>query len=385
MQSLAKAWRIFARAVTAACLIAVMQITDAGERGAHWPALFGASKAAAEGDPKLSSLLGVRPQSILGSTGAGGIETASDERDLQERAKFAPEFVDVWPNDMPPPPPRVREWRMSWNFRMPEQDEGAANTPAWRRYAAAAPVDDGRPRIVIVLDDLGLNRRNAWRSVALPGPLTLAVMSYAEDAERLVDGIRKAGHEVMLHLPMEPENPLEDPGPNALRVDLPDGEIDRRLAWALARFDGYVGVNNHMGSRYTADARAMRSVLREVRARDLLFLDSLTSGSSRGATLARSMGIPHARRDVFIDHELSPSAIARQLNRLEAVARARGHAIGIGHPHSMTLDMLAAWLPGLEARGFVLAPVSAVVDIPESDLAGAETEPNVASLSAAQP
>jgi polysaccharide deacetylase 2 family uncharacterized protein YibQ len=220
---------------------------------------------------------------------------------------------------------------------------------------------DGRPRIVVVIDDVGPNRRAALRSVELPGPLTISVLSYAENARRLAPAVKAAGHELLLHLPMEPEDRNENPGPNALRVDLPKREIARRLAWALGRFQDYVGINNHMGSRFTADASGMRQVMQEMRERGLLYLDSLTSAASRGRAVAREWGVPHAVRDVFIDHDLDTASISRELRRLEEVALARGHAIGIAHPHDLTLDMLAAWLPGLERRGFVLAPLSAVV------------------------
>ncbi len=125
----------------------------------------------------------------------------------------------------------------------------------------------------------------------------------------------------MLHLPMEPRALDADPGPNALLTGLPEGELDCRIAVNLGRLNGYVGVKNHMGSRFTASARDMRRVMVALRARDLLFLDSLTTGRSTGHGLAREFGIPTVVRDIFLDNDRAPASIRRQLAR--TVARPR--------------------------------------------------------------
>ena len=135
-----------------------------------------------------------------------------------------------------------------------------------------------------------------------------------------------------------------------------------RLDWSLARFEGYVGVNNHMGSRFTGSVADLAPVLQEIQARGLLFLDSKTSSASVAAGLARRLALPFVERDVFLDHSFDdPAAIRRQLAALEATARRRGFAVAIGHPHDATLTELARWLPEAERRGFALVPVSAIV------------------------
>src|SRR5690606_38194193 len=141
-------------------------------------------------------------------------------------------------------------------------------------------------------------------------------------------------------------------------------ERQRRLAANLARFDAYVGVNNHMGSRFTADAAAMGPVLAELKARGLLFLDSRTTSRSMGAKLARDMGLPYAERDIFLDNERDAAAIRRQLLAAEAQARRKGAAIVIGHPHPETVESLSIWLSELEDKGFVLVPLTALVEAP---------------------
>jgi len=117
-----------------------------------------------------------------------------------------------------------------------------------------------------------------------------------------------------------------------------------------------------MGSRFTASARDMRRVMVALRARDLLFLDSLTTGRSTGHGLARELGIPTVVRDIFLDNDRAPASIRRQLARTVARARGHGHAIAIGHPYPETLDALESWLPRLAAQGLV--PVSALVSAP---------------------
>jgi uncharacterized protein len=235
------------------------------------------------------------------------------------------------------------------------------DVPAWRRYAALAPADTGAPMIAIIIDDVGLNTQRMAQAIALPHPLTLAILPYAEHIAPWAAKVRAAGHELMLHLPMEPTDPEEDPGPNALLADLDPAEIARRIDWNLARFDGYVGVNNHMGSRFTASTVLMRPLMHRLAQRGLLFIDSLTTSASVGEELARAEGVPTAARDVFLDNDIEVSRIRAQLAKVEHCAARKGYCIAIGHPHPETLSVLAKWLPGLAARGFVLVPVSAIV------------------------
>jgi polysaccharide deacetylase 2 family uncharacterized protein YibQ len=233
--------------------------------------------------------------------------------------------------------------------------------PAWQRFAVPPPPTAGRPMIAIIIDDVGLDRPNADRVVALPGPLSLSFMTYAEDLPRLTAAARRHGHELMVHVPMEPLDDELDPGPQTLRVGLPPEELLRRLRWGLSRFDGYVGINNHMGSRFTESRDGMRLVIDELKSRGLLFVDSRTIADSVGGKVAAELGVPHVDRDVFLDNEQSAAAVDQQLARTEEVARRRGWAVAIGHPHPATIAALSRWLPGLAQRGFVLVPVSAIV------------------------
>lgn len=245
---------------------------------------------------------------------------------------------------------------------VPLPGHGTAEPPLWQQHAVAVESSPGRPMIAIVLDDVGVNRRGAAKAVTLPGPLTLSFMTYARDLPAMTAEARAAGHELMLHVPMAPQNAALDPGPNVLREGIPQAELLQRLSWGLARFDGYVGINNHMGSRFTASAEGMALVMAELKARGLLFLDSLTAGNSVAGRLAAEAAVPYAVRDVFLDNEPDDlAAIHRQLAILEQTARERGYAVGIGHPHDGTVAALQAWIPEMRARGFALVPISAIV------------------------
>ena len=238
----------------------------------------------------------------------------------------------------------------------------ARRPPEWQRNAAKASAEPGQPMIAIVIDDLGLRRANTARAIALPAPLTLSFLTYARGLPGLAKAARENGHELLLHVPMEPKDPRNDPGPRVLKVGHTDAEIARRLEWALGRFEGFVGINNHMGSRFTAAPDAMARVMDELGRRGLLFLDSLTSPSSVSWRAAVRARVPFARRDVFLDHAArDPAAIRARLEALERIARRRGYAVGIGHPHGATLRVLAAWLPEARRRGFALVPISAIV------------------------
>ncbi|WP_298721174.1 divergent polysaccharide deacetylase family protein [uncultured Ferrovibrio sp.] len=235
------------------------------------------------------------------------------------------------------------------------------SAPAWRARAVAPPAGAKPPFVAIIIDDAGLDRKNTARAIKMAGPLTISFMSYAHELAEQSAAARAAGHEVMLHLPMEPlDAKRNNPGPNALWLNLDEAELKRRLQWNLDRFDSYVGINNHMGSRFTADAPRMTLVMEEVSRRQIFWLDSLSGPKSVGSAIARKAGVDTAERDLFLDDERSPG-IQHELAAMERIARARGDVIAIGHPHTSTLDALEKWIAGAKEKGFSLVPVSTVL------------------------
>ncbi|MDA0656271.1 MAG: divergent polysaccharide deacetylase family protein [Proteobacteria bacterium] len=235
-----------------------------------------------------------------------------------------------------------------------------ANAP-WRKYAILTPTIGTRPAISIVLDDLGIDQRRTGNAIDMPAPLTLAFIPYGYNLRTHTARAHASGHELLVHIPMEPLDMAANPGKNALLTTLTEKQLRSRLEWNLTRFQGYVGINNHMGSKFTAWGPGMKIVLQTLKNRGLLFLDSKTNKDTRGYRLAKSLSVPHAVRDVFIDHVISEESITRQLRLLEKIARERGGAIGIGHPHDATIAALKIWIPAAKKRGIVFVPISVLV------------------------
>ena len=242
---------------------------------------------------------------------------------------------------------------------------GTLNTPsteaAVTRLEANPPIrTDGVARVVIVIDDLGHSPALARQTMQLPDKVTLAFLPYSPSTPELAREAMRSGHEVIVHLPMEPGGDA-DPGPNALLLDLTSSEIRRRVDWALSRVPGAVGVNNHMGSRFTSDPVSIGLVLERLRERRLFFVDSLTSPSSAAGSTAKAMGIPSTIRDIFIDHEPTRRAIDKQLARIERLALSTGSAVAIGHPGPDTLAALRAWMPEARRRGIVFTQLGEII------------------------
>lgn len=215
----------------------------------------------------------------------------------------------------------------------------------------------GFPRIAIVIDDLGGSPEAISRLMALPGPVSYAFLTANAGTPVQAKMVATAGLDVMLHMPMEPEG-KQDPGPNALLVANSPEENLRRLRWHLARLPLATGVNNHMGSRFTADGDRLRPVLAALRDAGLFWLDSRTSGRSVGYQVAKDLHMRAVQRDIFLDHEPDEATILAQLRHTEEVAAREGYAIAIGHPYPETLAVLERWMPKAQGRGFVLVGIA---------------------------
>ena len=241
------------------------------------------------------------------------------------------------------------------------------NIKTWEKFAV--PVQpDGRPMIAIVFDDLGIDKSRTQRVIELPSPLTLSFLPYANNLGVQLKAARKAGHEIWMHVPMEPSTPTIDPGPQVLLTGSSPREINESLAWNLDRFDGYVGINNHMGSRFTAHLAEMHVVMEELHRRGLAFLDSLTSEQSQAGLAATTAEVDFATRNIFIDHKDSLDMIRLQLEKTKSLARKKGHAIAIAHPRDNTLKVISSWLNHVDQTNFLFVPVSALLKRSEENL-----------------
>ena len=233
----------------------------------------------------------------------------------------------------------------------------------WRVYARPFPTERDRPRIAILLQDLGLSQEQTNNAIQqLPGAVSLGFTPYARRLDQWIDLSRAAGHEVLLQVPMEPfDFPTSDPGPHTLLTSAGPDENLERLEFLLSRFTGYVGVYNRMGDRFTSSLDSLQPVLQSIRDRGLLFVDARTSGTSVAGRIADDLGLPHALNNREIDQVASRVEIDAKLIDLENIARQHGQALGIARPYPVTLERLAQWAATLEEKGIDLAPVSALV------------------------
>ena len=207
------------------------------------------------------------------------------------------------------------------------------------------------PRISIIIDDLGYDLEIVRRFLALDLQLSLSILPLAPHTGAIVKEGHKKNFELMLHLPMEPKNfPAINPGPGALFANMKDDEIRRIIESHLKRVTGARGVNNHMGSHFTQNRNKMTVVLGELKKKNLFYVDSRTTKETVAFILAREMGVPTANRNVFLDTDLSPKALRFQMQRLMGMARTSGAAIGIGHPHEKTLELLKAYVPKIKSE-----------------------------------
>ncbi|MFD2207331.1 divergent polysaccharide deacetylase family protein [Kiloniella antarctica] len=250
------------------------------------------------------------------------------------------------------PKPSTQERQIA---SLPPPDNPGEQKYVWRRPE--------RPMIAIVLDDVGVNRTGAELAIELPSAITLSFMTYAPDVQKMTKAAQKKGHELMLHVPMEPLGSA-DPGPQALLTELSDEEILSRLEWGMVQFDGYIGINNHMGSKFTGWERGMQVVMQRIEKTDYFFMDSRTSPRSVAAQTASLLGVPVLERDTFIDNDYQNThKIESQLELTEKIAIKNGHAIAIGHPHRTTVKVLHEWVKSAESRGFDIVPISKILTL----------------------
>jgi polysaccharide deacetylase 2 family uncharacterized protein YibQ len=198
----------------------------------------------------------------------------------------------------------------------------------------------------LIIDDLGQNLPRDRRVLALPGPVTAAIMPDTPHASEFAREAHRAGKIVILHMPMDPAT-----GPFAWHPDLPIEELGKRLDAAFQAVPFTAGINNHMGSRMTAQPAAMAWLMAELQRRNKFFVDSRTSAQTVAAAEAQKIGLAHVSRDVFLDDERTEAAITTQLQTAIKLAHKQGSVVMIGHPYPQTLAVLERELPKLKAQG----------------------------------
>ena len=222
------------------------------------------------------------------------------------------------------------------------------------------------PRIrhaALVIDDLGQDLEAARQLVQMPYPITFAVLPHLEHSAATAEAAHRAGREVMLHLPMEPDSAAR-PGPGEIRVGMSRAEVVRLVDEDLRSVPFVAGVNNHMGSRATADERLMKVVIEALAERRLFFVDSRTTAQSVALEVARRRGVPATYRSVFLDDVETVPYTLGQLREFLRAIETQDAALAIGHPHPTTLAALERFLPELERHAVRMVPASQLLRLP---------------------
>jgi len=215
------------------------------------------------------------------------------------------------------------------------------------------------PRIAIIIDDLGYELDGGQRAIALPGPISFAVLPGTPRGRSLALRAFASGKEVLLHLPLqaEPDDPVHDP--LVISLNMSRHEVHDTFGQALSTVPHAIGVSSHRGSMLTRHPGHMRWLMEEIRARDtLFFIDSFTTHRSVALQIARETGVDARKRDVFLDPDRRPETVVHEFARMKTLARKRGAIVAIGHPYPATLELLERELPKLAAAGYQLVTIS---------------------------
>jgi hypothetical protein len=239
--------------------------------------------------------------------------------------------------------------------------DGTRPAEAFAQPVQALPGKPDAPRVALIVGGLGVSDNATADAIAkLPGVVTLGFVPYGSNVAMLTARARGGGHEILLQVPMEPFNyPDNDPGPQTLLTSLTAQQNMDRLYTVMSRFQGYVGIANTMGGRFTAAEDSFAPILRESAKRGLIFVDNGASPRSVASRIAGANGLAFAKADVILDSVPTPTEIDHALDRLEMTAREHGVAVGISSALPVSIDHIAKWAKAAAARGLQLVPISA--------------------------
>ena len=227
-------------------------------------------------------------------------------------------------------------------------------------------LEKGKPfaYIAILIDDIGQNMSTLDDLLAINAPLSFAILPYQQYSLQAAEKLHRRKREILLHLPMEPHSfPQNNPGKGALFLCMTDEEIQQQLRSNLQSVPYVVGVNNHMGSRFTEDEEKMSVVMEELKKRGLYFVDSRTTGLSKAKQAADRTGIRFAARKIFIDNEQSYETSLQNIMRVkqEFTGNNKGPVLLIAHPHPTTVSSIRDAVPLLREQGIEIVSLSKII------------------------
>lgn len=249
--------------------------------------------------------------------------------------------------------------------RLPSYRFELTGRPAPQKKMVVAPAiwTSRIPRMAIILDDWGHDFSLVQKAIEVRRPLTLSVLPNVTHSAEIAQTAYENHLGVMLHMPMQPQSRKERLEPHTIMTTTPDKEIVRLIDAALESVPHAEGVNNHMGSAATSDARVMKIFLKHLKEKNLFFVDSNVIPKTTGPATAREMRVPFTKRDVFIDNRLDLEAIKTQLRRAVKITLARGRVVVIGHDKKVTLQAIKEMVPEIEGSGVRLVLVKELLEV----------------------
>lgn len=240
-------------------------------------------------------------------------------------------------------------------------DNGKKPFDVYSQVTPLAVTSSDRPKIALVLGGMGLNAGLTKKAIeALPGDVTLGFAPYGDNLQTQVNQARAQGHEILLQVPMEPVGyPGANPGPSTLLTDARPEQNLASLAWLMSRFAGYSGITNYMGARLLVTEDALRPVMRELKARGLVYLEDGSVSMTLSPKIAQDLRLPMQRATMVIDADPTAPAITAALQKLEQEASSSGLAVATGSGLDVTIETVAEWAKTLQDKGIILVPVSA--------------------------
>ncbi len=229
-------------------------------------------------------------------------------------------------------------------------------------YGASKVTTFDKPRIVFVIDDIGINKEFGHEALQLDKRVALAFLPYGKYTLYLSQLAKQKGHEVLVHMPMEPLNPKINPGPDALYLNADKSEISQKVIQNINNVYQPTGVNTHMGSKFSADQEYMRIVIDIIKQNDLYFMDSVTTKHTQGLMQAKRAGLVHLRRDVFLDNIKTDKAIKKQMDVAKTKARKDGYAVIVAHPFTKSFTHIKNEIVSLEAQGFQVITIPQLLE-----------------------
>ena len=339
-----------------------------------------AERRALDPPTRLTAFDVIRRNPVAGEESADGMATEPSETagttpppsgsETQAEAQTATADTQPPPQPVDAPDPYAGNLAPHPDPDLTEQVEALGQLPRigdddrlpWKVYARPSSSLETRPRIAVVILDLGLSESITERAIRLPGVVTLAFSAYARGLDGWISRARDAGHEVMVGLPMEPRDfPRSDAGLLQLQTSYEAERNLLNLHRVMSETSGYIGLVNYQGSGFTASRTSVRPIMQDLAKRGLVYFDTLENATSVAPEEAAKASAPATTADLYVDQSMSRPVVTARLSQMELLAKSRASAVVAVQPFPMLIDRVGTWTRGLGEKSMVPTPLSGVI------------------------